>query len=182
MVTSKWLDGCKNAHLDKWIIIRLIDDVLFYVNTIYRKREDMKRCPKCRTPFSSSVFQCECGAVFKNGKWTNLYDKKSVARMDKFFYENTYLHYLKDIPPLLQQEVGDNFLPYVGYQRIKTRKNNIVLIFRAIKEKDIFFIAWNITNDMVYRCRTGPRGTSAYVGSEAINNLEEWYRYLKHDA
>ncbi len=143
----------------------------------------MRRCPKCRIEFSSSPFTCECGAVFKDNKWTNLYDKNTVANMDKFFFESTYLHYLKGIPNLLQQEAGENLKPFKGYKRIKTSKNNTVLIFRAVDNtsKEISYVAWNTANDMVYRCRVGPGGTRAYIGDEEINDLEEWYYYLRNE-
>jgi hypothetical protein len=140
----------------------------------------MGRCPKCRTQFFTKNFKCSCGAVFKNNIWTNLFDIKTVINMNNLSFQNIYLYYIKDLPDIIQDEMGValNLKKYIGYKKIKTLKNHVVLIFRYTEKNETRYIAWNINSNMIYRCKANKKETLAFIGDKQINNLEEWVRSL----
>jgi len=140
----------------------------------------MRRCPKCWTQFFTKTFTCSCGAVFKNNMWTNVFDLKTVIAMDNFSFQNIYLHYIKNLPDAIQDEIGKgiNAKRYVGYKKIKTLHNQVVLIFRYTVKDEARYIAWNLNNNMIYRCKVDNKETVALIGERQINDLDEWVRSL----
>ena len=140
----------------------------------------MGRCPNCRTQFFTKSFQCKCGAIYKNNTWTNLFDLKTVISMDMFSFRNTYLYYIKDLPEIIQDEMGAEQIlkKYIVYKKIKTFQVHVVLIFRYTEKKETRYIAWNINTKTTYRCKVNKNETRAYIGDKQIDDLEEWVRLL----
>jgi len=140
----------------------------------------MNRCPKCRKQFFTASFKCPCGAVYKHNTWTSLFDLKTIVNMESDSFQNTYLYYIKDLPQIIKDEMGleVTFKKYIGFKKIRTRKNQVVLIFRFTEKNESRYLAWNINNNMVFRCKTNQKETRAFIGEKEINNLEEWVRSL----
>ena len=139
-----------------------------------------KRCPVCRTVFSASPFECECGVKYINGAWLNIHDLKSVLRMSQDNFQGMLLSYIKNLPDNILEEIGVevDIKKYYGYRRMKTKKGHNLLIFKASRPGETRYLAWNLQKNIVYRLIENKKGSVAYAGNKEFHDVQKWMKHL----